>query len=343
MNRRSWILLISLAAVLAAYWWLRPKPPLGTEAYVGERSISLLSSMAQVRETLATLRYGEKVLILKRRGELAQVHTAAGLTGWVDARALMDAELWRRGARLLDETGGMIVQARGHTKTTTNVRVEAGREAPRLFQFTRDTPVEVVARTAADRPPSGEDNSSKENGDEEKPKREDWLLVRGRATATPDLSGISSPAERSRDAILVAGWVLGRFIELALPDTVRDYASSAGMRVIAWMELNRVVGPNGEVPQYLVAGGKGPEGQVCDFTMLRVYTWGAARKRYETAYVESVLCGKLPIRVARTKAGDPEFRFAEADAPKGQERVYVMKQTVVRRVRTAEQARGRRQ
>ena len=38
-------------------------------------------------------------------------------------------------------------------------------------------------------------------------------------------------------------------------------------------------------------------GKACDFTMLRVYTWGSKRKRYETAYVESDLCGHLPIRV----------------------------------------------
>jgi hypothetical protein len=101
--------------------------------------------------------------------------------------------------------------------------------------------------------------------------------------------------------------------------------------VVAWFELNRVLdGSGGEAPQYLVAGSRGGESQTCDFTMLRVYTWGAVRKRYETAYVESDLCGRLPIRVTGAPAG-PEFRFAQA-GENAAERIYTMHQTVVRRV-----------
>ena len=113
---------------------------------------------------------------------------------------------------------------------------------------------------------------------------------------------------------------------------MRDYASSADLHVVAWFELNRVPdGSGGEAPQYLVAGSRGGEGQECDFTMLRVYTWGTARKRYETAYVESDLCGRLPIRVTNMTAG-PEFRFAEAGGSHS-ERIYIMRQTSVRLVK----------
>jgi hypothetical protein len=113
---------------------------------------------------------------------------------------------------------------------------------------------------------------------------------------------------------------------------VKDYASSADLRVIAWFELNRVPdGNGGEAPQYLVAGSRGAEGRDCDFTMLRVYTWGKARKRYETAYVESDVCGRLPIRVSNAEKG-PEFQFTDENTPDGQ-RIYEMVQTVVRRVK----------
>src|SRR5277367_6494814 len=43
----------------------------------------------------------------------------------------------------------------------------------------------------------------------------------------------------------------------------------------------------------------GPEGQPCDFTALRVYTWGKQKERYETAFVESDVCGKFPILKSR--------------------------------------------
>ena len=134
----------------------------------------------------------------------------------------------------------------------------------------------------------------------------------------------------------MAGWVLARFIEMNLPGPVRDYASSSAMRVLAWFELNRVADPNGEKPQYLAAGVHGGDGQPCDFTLIRVYTWGGRRKRYETAYVESNLCGKLPILIGKTPSGDPEFRFRAEVSSGTEERRYQMHQTVVRRVRDAE-------
>jgi hypothetical protein len=65
--------------------------------------------------------------------------------------------------------------------------------------------------------------------------------------------------------------------------------------------------------------------------MLRVYTWGAVRKRYETAYVESDLCGRLPIRVSAGTKG-PQFRFADLD-DSNLDRTYEMVQTSVRRVK----------
>jgi hypothetical protein len=131
-------------------------------------------------------------------------------------------------------------------------------------------------------------------------------------------------------------------VELDLPGPVKDLASSADLHVVAWFELNRVAdGSGGDAPQYLVAGSHGGEGGACDFTMLRVYTWGKARKRYETAYVESDLCGRLPIHLSNGEKG-PEFQFSDVDQG-GAERKYAMYQTVVRRVKdvTSRPARSR--
>jgi hypothetical protein len=341
MSKSRWIVLLTLVAVILAYWWLRPRPKSLPEAYVGERNAKVWSTTAQVRQTLAVLHYGDRVDVLARRGEWVHVRTTQGIEGWLDAGALMEPALWQRSTKLVEESRAMIVQARGRTKAPTNAHIDPGRNTPRLYQLSRDTPVEVLARAVAEWAPPAEGAAAKESGNaEQKPKREDWLLVRGRAASAPDLTG-AGPADAIRENFPVVGWVLGRFLELDLPQAVSDYASSAALRVIAWFELNRVAGEGGSMPQYLVAGAKGAEGQACDFTMLRVYTWSASRKRYETAYVDGNLCGKLPIRVARTPAGDPEFRFAEA-GPRGEERTYVMHQTVVRRMRAAERSGGRR-
>ena len=153
-------------------------------------------------------------------------------------------------------------------------------------------------------------------------KKEDWWLVRAHTT----------------DQTAMAGWVMGRFIDLDVPEPLPDYASSAAMRVVAWFELNGVIDDAGKTrPQYLLLGTHGPEGQPCDFSMLRVYTWGEKRARYETAFVESGVCGKLPVLVTRSPGtgGDVAFVFKNLSGNGAEQRTYRMKQTVVRRVREA--------
>jgi hypothetical protein len=362
VRRRGVIPLVLILAALA-YWQLHPRVPKTIEVgYVGDRAVTIWNTLAQVRQPVAELHYGERVEVVREEGTSAQVRTASGALGWLlDTRQLMDSDLWAQSAALLASARAMPVQATGKTKTVSNVRVKPGRDGKRIFQFVRGTQVVVLERTVADAPQANDENSTEEKSaktDDQKPKQEDWLLVLRdgdstssggnlsaaensaatvtRASGDPVSGGLrgtqSEPAVVGSAPGPIAGWVLARFIEPNLPGPVRDYASSADLHVVAWFELNRVPdGSGGEAPQYLVAGSRGGEGQACDFTLLRVYTWSTARKRYETAYVESDLCGRLPIRVSHGKAG-PEFRFAEAGDSTA-ESTYVMQQTSVRRVK----------
>ncbi|MGB6546329.1 MAG: hypothetical protein WA871_01595 [Candidatus Acidiferrales bacterium] len=359
--RIRWIAPIVLVVVVALFYlWLRPKPHTLGEAYVSEKSVTLWTSTAEVRQQVVTLHYGDHVTILAQQGVVDQVRSATGDTGWMDATGLMDPALWQRSIALLKRAQGMEVQARGYAKTVTNVHIEPGRSSDRIYQFARNVPVVILSRAvAAASPagPSGGDAVIAATPDDTKPKLEDWLLVmRDASAATISLPAESAPVspvtsnsapagDDSTDtdtALPMAGWVLARFIELTLPTAVRDNALSSDLRVVAWFELNRVPGgsgdsaqandsgASGEMPQYLVAGSRGEEGQACDFTLLRVYTWDDPRQRYETAFLESDLCGKLPIHVFQ-KAGEPEFKFADA-SDSGGERTYALEKTVVRRV-----------
>jgi hypothetical protein len=141
----------------------------------------------------------------------------------------------------------------------------------------------------------------------------------------------------------VSGWILGHFIDLDVPQPLPDYASSAGMRIVSWSELNKVVDASGKAkPQYLLLGAHGPEGQPCDFSTLRVYTWGKKRQRYETAYVESGVCGKLPVEVKdSTQTGETKFSFTDLSNGAPAQRDYVMRQTIVRRVKQAGETKPR--
>jgi hypothetical protein len=82
------------------------------------------------------------------------------------------------------------------------------------------------------------------------------------------------------------------------------------------------------VPQYVAADRE--DTQDYDFTRIRVFTWGASRQQYATAYVESHLKGSFPIRVGQI-AGAPGFRLRLEDA-RGRkvQKVYRMQDTIVR-------------
>jgi SH3-like domain-containing protein len=334
MKRKLLIAVPLLLVVAVTAWFFRPKHETLGEAYVGERTATLWSSVAQVREPLDTLHYGDRVDVVARRNDSIKVRTAAGELGWVEGRYLMDPALWQRSTKLLKQVVPMLVQARGRTKVATNLRVEPGRTQARLYQFGRGVPVEIVGRAAAD---WVQVTDEKEGANEpQDTKKEDWFLIRGLATRPPGESTARSAetttTQPGDQTLPIAGWVIARFIELDLPDPVRDGASSANIRPIAWFELNRVSDPSGDKIQYLVAGSRGAEGQPCDFTTLRVYTWNLKKERYETAFIENDLCGQIPIHVGRSPKDDPEFRFQEMDGKK-EERVYRLMQTVVRRIR----------
>jgi len=335
MKRKLLVAVPLLCMVALLAWIFRPKHESLGAAYVSERTITLWSGVAQVREQLGVLTYGERVDVLGRRNDNVKVRTTTGAVGWVDSRYLMEPDLWQRSAKLLEQSKAMAVQGHGRTKVSTNLRVAPGRTEPRLYQFSRGADVEILSRAVAD---WVQVSDEKEGGNEEEvSKKEDWFLVRGIATRPPGEgtirnSAVMNTTQPGDQTIPIAGWVVARFISLDLPDAVREGASSANIRPIAWFELNRVNGPQGEHPQFLVAGTKGPEGEACDFTTLRVYTWYSKKARYETAYIENNLCGAFPVRVGKGAKGEPEFRFYEKGGAK-EERVYHLIQTIVRRMR----------
>ncbi len=341
MKRKLLVAVPLLLIVALLAWIFRPKHETLGEAYVSERSITLWSSIAQVREQLGVLLYGDHVEVMARRNENVKVRTSGGVVGWVDGRNLMEPELWQRSQKLLQDAQQMPVQARGRTKVPTNLRGKPGRTEQRIYQFSRGVPVEIVGRTVADWVQATDE---KENPNAPEDKKEDWFLVRGVATRPPGENAIRNSATNTTtqpgdQTIPIAGWVVARFVTLDLPDEVRAGTESANIRPVAWFELNRVTDAEGEHPQYLVAGARGPEGQPCDFTTMRVFTWNTKKSRYETAFIENNVCGALPIRVGKGAKGEPEFRFHERDGVK-EERVYHLIQTVVRRERDTGSAKG---
>jgi hypothetical protein len=314
-----------LVVCFAAYLRFRHSSAPIEIAYAGNRQVTLMSTTAQVRSPIVTVNFGDRLEVLERFQDQVKVRTLTGLTGWISERDMLSADLWQKARDLDARTATMPSMARGHTKVLTNLRIAPGRDMPRVRQLSKSVhlelyerrPVEVSSSTAAAAKSSDQDEGTAEPV---QARREDWWLVRA----------------HSGDEQEISGWILGRFVSLDVPTPLRDYASSAGMRIVGWFELNKVKDAAGNArPQYLVLGAHGPEGQPCDFTMLRVYTWGIQRQRYETAFVESNVCGKLPLKLTHSPppAGDAQFAFQDIGGKVPGERTYRMHQTIVRRVK----------
>jgi len=322
---------VVLVVGLALYLRFRhPSGPTET-SYAGNREVTIWSTTAQVREPVATAKYGEKLVVLGRSQDQVQVKTVSGAVGWISEGDLLSADLWQRAADLEAMAGKSPIEAEGHTHAISNLHVDAGRESPRVRQLSKGVQLDIYTRKVADAPtppnaaaatvPAVEkEGSSEQATDATAPaaKKEDWWLVRAHLA----------------DQTTVSGWILGRFIDLDVPAPLPDYASAAGMRSVAWFQLDKVAEANGEAkPQYLLVGDKGPEGQPCDFTQMRVFTWGAQKQRYETAYVESDVCGKLPVNITPAAKPGGDVLFAFQDLGDGALRTYRMERTIVRRVR----------
>ena len=321
---RKLLLGLTVLLILGTAGYIRvrhPKAPMET-GYAGERQVIVWSTSAQVREPVTTVSFGERLDVLQRFQDQVKVRTTTGLTGWIEERELLSADLWQTAKDLDKKALAMPIEARGHTKVLSNLHIEPGRDSLRLRQLNKNTPLDVLARkpVAVAMPrgaAGGEDPSAIPPG-----KKEDWWLV----------------LAHNSNQTTMAGWVMGRFIELDVPAPLPDYASSAGMRIVGWFELNRVADAlQNAKSQYLLVGTHGAEGQPCDFSLLRVYTWGQKKERYETAFVESDVCGKLPVKITKPSApgGEVRFEFQNLSGKGAEERKYVMRQTVVRRVREA--------
>src|SRR5262250_927440 len=115
MKKKLLIAVPLLALVAIAAWFFRPKHESLGEAYVSEKSVTLWSSMAQVREPLGVLRYGDRVDTLAKRNDFVKVKSNAGAVGWVDGRLLMDPALWQRSEELLQRAESLPVRSEEHT------------------------------------------------------------------------------------------------------------------------------------------------------------------------------------------------------------------------------------
>jgi len=83
LRRRGVILLVLLVATLC-YWWLHSHASkIISVGYVADRSVMLWNTLAQVRQPVGELHYGDRVEVLREEGTSAQVRATSWTIGWL--------------------------------------------------------------------------------------------------------------------------------------------------------------------------------------------------------------------------------------------------------------------
>jgi hypothetical protein len=312
--------ILAVTAGAAYYHFVYVPAHTATEevAYVLAKSAIVVDTPAEIRLDVAKLKNGQRVEVVRRTHNWAQIRLADGNMGWIESKDLLDSPTYERGRQLLAEIEKTQPQALGHTTNEANLRLEPSREAPQLTFLQPNEKVEVFGRRMVERPPA-DSNAPTPAGPAEAtsspaPIRDAWYLIRAGSHA---------------------GWTLGRFITLDVPSDIEPYAQ--GINLVAWLVLNTLddpASPNRKVPEYLVADRIGT--QEYDFNHIRVFTWWVKNRHYVTAYVGSNLNGYLPIRVTRV-GGVPQFRLRLVDEQgRKYQKVYGMFDTVVRPLGTVD-------
>lgn len=311
-------LLLFVLVVLIAGFTLRVlrgrRHPPAEEVFVAVNSAPVWSRVAEVREVVVRVSNGERLWVEERRRGWAHVRTPAAQAGWIEERFLAGRDVFDRSERLARESATRKPQTIAQTRVLSNLHTEPGRNTPRLYQLPKGEAVEVLARAAVERL-AGSPVAEKESGEAQaipaEVRKEDWYLVRTRATPHR------------------VGWLLARFVDLNLPEEIKSLVGEK--RIVSACEL-RAANGEGDRPWYLVALAERGEGLPYDFSAIRVFTWNTKRSQYETAYVESGFQAFWPIEV---KQEDDRRVFSFEAGERGQRvtREYRMEGVVVRRVR----------
>jgi hypothetical protein len=233
-----------------------------------------MDTTAEIRSVVGHLRAGERVEVLARTAHWSELRLPGGGTGWLESKYLLDGPTYERGAALLRSLEAYTPQAAGHLLTGTSLHLEPARDSIVLVDLAQNQRLEMFERRLVERPV--DPNAPGVSG---KPGRDVWYLVRGGSRA---------------------GWLLGRFVTLDIPQGIATYAQDINM--VGWLVLKTVDDGGKNVPEYLVADRIGGE---ADYNHIRVFTWWVKNHKYVTAYVESGLDGYFPIKVQQMQ--DPKY------------------------------------
>jgi SH3-like domain-containing protein len=321
--------------------------------YVSARQMYLHDRVAAVSNRVAEVVNGQPLEVLEHGRRFLKVKTQKNEIGWIEERAVIDAQTFHAFDQLGPHHSQDPVVATGVLRDDVYLHLTPGRETERFYLLAANAKVQLLQRATIARTAPGSSSGSTSGQAQAQQKKNtappatqssanpqatspakapDKAPAKPAATptvVTPANPALPPPPPPLEDWWLVrdtqgrAGWLLASRLDVDVPDEIASYAE--GQRYVGAYIFNKISDPDAAtpdhmVPQYVTILAPPSSGLPFDFDQVRVYTWSIKHHRYETAFRVHPIEGYLPVRVnqganGQGSNGAPTFSFQIASGP----------------------------
>ena len=303
--------------------------------YVSARTMYLHDRVAAVSNRVAEVVNGQQLEVLEHGKRFLKVKTQKNEIGWIEERAVIDAQSYQAFAQLADAHKQDPVVATAVLRDDVYLHVLPGRETERFFLLPGNAKVELLVRASV--PKAGAPGSVRPKPAETKPpqttKTQIPALIPGvpkpapKPASAPPAEALTVPPIPMEDWWMIrdgqghAGWLLAGKVDVDVPDEIAQYAEVqriVGAYVLTKVHDDEATTADHEAPEFVTVLSPNQAGLPFDFDQVRVFTWSLKRHRYETAFRLHPIQGYLPVKVSTQIVKDasvPVFSFGLASGP----------------------------
>jgi hypothetical protein len=281
------------------------KPPKPDFVYVVAQQTYLRDRVAAVSNRVALVRNGERLEIVERGRRFLRVKTANNEIGWIEDHLIIEEPVYDQFVALRQQREHDPVVATGILRDDLSLHVKPGRTTDRFYLLRENDKLQMLLRVSIPKL-----NSQQNFMPASKPAAKASPPAAKKAPGSGSPPPVAPPIPMEdwwlvRDPQGHTGWLLGRQLDVVIPDAIGGY--SEGQKMVGAYVLNTVEDPESpladhQVPQYLAVLNAYKDGLPYDFDQFRVFTWNVKKHRYETAFRQRNVEGYLPVEVNEGQA-----------------------------------------
>ncbi|HEY1580818.1 MAG TPA: SH3 domain-containing protein [Terracidiphilus sp.] len=301
--------------------------------YVAARQMYLHDRVAAVSNRVGEVVNGQPLEVLEHGRRFFRVKTEKNEIGWIEERAVIDADEYKTFQNLATQHKQDPVVATGSLRDEVYLHITPGRNTDHFYLLPENDKIQLLVRASVPRAAPGAPAAPKNPTPAPAAKQPAQSSSRPASSPTPAKTASISeeqPAQPEvpmedwwliRDAQGRVGWLIAGRVDVDVPDEVGQYAE--GQRIVGAYVLTKVTdpvsdAPNHQVSEYVTALSPPRSGLPFDFDQIRVFTWSVRKHRYETAFRVRPIQGFMPVRVWTEPAAngtEPVFSFQIASTP----------------------------